>query len=443
MPTIARQFARFACVDTMTPDNVLHIADRAILDTLGAIIAGGVHPTVRAVATAFVSADGPATLATTGKTDIQTAALINGTAAHVWDIDDTSYTGIMHGSAVILPALLAIAQSTGATPNQLRTAFVKGSEITYVLAELCTHQHYFHGWWSTVTFSLVGATAAVGVLFDLNEEQMVSAIGLAAAASGGGKAIFGTDGKPFLVGDTARRAISFALAAKAGLTGPEAAFEDKRGFLKLLNDGHADETALESIGSRWRLQNPGLLFKTNPVCSAAHAAIDQMYALMQELDASAEKVAGIRAEVPELVDISLVYPNPETPQQAQFSLPYALACTVLTGRVRFEDLAVDTIRAPEKLDLMAKVDVIRATDLSTDKMRHQFPESARLTLTLSDGRSASGFCGVARGMPDNPLSDKELISKFTAAVSFAGHHWQPDMTLGSDPVQTFTRLLTS
>ena len=283
----------------------------------------------------------------------------------------------------------------------------------------------------------------MGVLFELNEEQMVSAIGLAAAASGGGKAIFGTDGKPFLVGDTARRAISFAQAAKAGLTGPEAVFEDERGFLKLLNGGHAAETALESIGSRWRLQNPGLLFKTNPVCSAAHAAIDQMHSLMQELDASAEQIAEIRAEVPELVDISLVYPSPETPQQAQFSLPYALACTALYGRVRFEDLATDAIRTSDKLALMAKVDVIRAADLSTDEMRHQFPESARLTLTLSDGRSASGFCGVARGMPDNPLSDAEIIAKFNAAVSFAGHNINTDIRLGLDPVKIFTQVLTA
>ena len=149
----------------------------------------------------------------------------------------------------------------------------------------------------------------------------------------GEKTVFGTDGKPFLVGDAARRAISFARMAKAGLSGPEHAFEDSRGFLKLLNGGKADRTVLSSLGQRWRLVDPGLLFKTNPVCSAAHAAIDQMAALMEELGAKAGDIAEIHAEVPELVHISLVFPRPETPQEAQFSLPYALACVALYGRV--------------------------------------------------------------------------------------------------------------
>ncbi|MEM7731551.1 MAG: MmgE/PrpD family protein [Pseudomonadota bacterium] len=436
---VARQFARFACTRTGPPAKVVHAADRAMLDTLGAIIVGGTHPATLSVAGAFAGSDGPATLTTGGTASVQTAALVNGMAAHVWDIDDTSYTGIMHGSAVILPALLAVADDTGADADAVRDAFIIGSEITYVLADICTHQHYFHGWWSTVTFSLVGATAAVGVLLGLNEDQMVSAIGLAAAAAGGGKAVFGTDGKPFLVGDAAQRAIAFARVAAQGLSGPETAFEDDRGFLKLLNNGKSELRELETLGQRWRLVDPGLLFKTNPVCSAAHAAIDQMNALMTELDAQPGDTAQIRAEVPKLVDISLVYPRPTTPQQAQFSLPYTLACTALHGRVRFEDLDPDVIQSADITALMEKITVVRADDLSTEEMRQKFPESARLILTLTDGRSAQGFCGVAKGMPTNPLSDEELIKKFDAAVTYAGRTCDPDTRLGDHPAQIFAR----
>ena len=439
--TIARQFAAFACTAPMISGEVAHAADRAILDTLGAIIAGGAHPATRAVADAMPQHKGKATLATGGASDADTAAVVNGMAAHVWDIDDTSYTGIMHGSAVILPAVLAVAQETGADTDLIRKAFVVGSEITYVLADICTHTHYFHGWWSTVTFSLTGATAAAGVLLGLNEDQMVAAIGLAAAASGGGKAVFGTDGKPFLVGDAARRAISFARMAKAGLGGPENAFEDSRGYLKLLNGGMVDMEALTSLGQRWRLLEPGLLFKTNPVCSAAHAAIDQMGALMSELDARAEDIAEIHAEVPELVYISLVFPDPKTPQQAQFSLPYAVACVALHGQVRFDDLLPENLRTPEKLALMAKVRTESAADLSTDEMRAKCPESARLSITLADGRRASGFCGVACGMPENPQSDADLKLKFEAALAYAGQAGNIEAKLGDNPAEILARLL--
>ncbi len=437
---IARRFAQFATADFQCPQSVLGAADRAILDTLGAMIVGGVHPSVQAMADAFPCPPGPATLATGGSAPADFAALVNGMAAHVWDIDDTSYTGIMHGSAVILPAVLAVAQETGARSDLIQRAFIVGSEIAYCLAEACTHDHYFQGWWSTATFGLIGASAAVSVVLQLDEDQTVAAIGTAAAASGGGKTVIGTDSKPFLAGDAARRAVGFARIARAGLSGPEHAFEDDRGFLKLLNNAEVDLTALETLAVRWRLVTPGLFFKTHPVCSAAHAAIDQLNALLSELTASADQIIKIEAEVPELVFISLAYADPQTPQQAQFSLPFALACAALYGRVRFEDLRQNAIRAPDKLALMQKVHVQRAADLSTQEMRANYPESARLTVTLKDGRTARGFCGIPLGMPEKPLSDRDLICKFETATSFAGHYGFNRPRLGQDPVEIFTRV---
>lgn len=435
-PSIARRFAAFACGLERVDSEVKTAADRAMLDTLGVMLAGGAHPSVRALAEVTTRGEGKATLATGGRADAEAAALVNGTAAHVWDFDDTSYTGIMHGSAVVLPAAMALAQETGSGADALRRAFIAGSEVAYALAEVCTHAHYFDGWWSTITIGLTGATAAAGHLLELDEDAMTSAIGLAAAAAGGGKAVLGTDAKPLLVGDAARRAVTFARAAGAGLTGPEAAFEDSRGFLKLLNRGESIETELETTGKRWRLCDPGLLFKTSPVCSAALAAIEQMNELMAELGASVNEVAGVHAEVPKLVHESLVFPNPATPQEMQFSLPYALACAAIHGRVRFEDLAPGAV-SPQMSSLMARVSVKRAPDLSTNAMREKYPECIRLTLTLSDGRSATGFCGMARGMPERPLSDAELIEKFHTAGAYAGVSL-PEVDIADfDPVVVF------
>lgn len=441
MKSIARKFAEFATGNCNYPQSVEHQADRAMLDTLGAIIAGGAHPSVKAIVENYSYHQGSAMLATGGTADTESAALINGTAAHVWDIDDTSYTGIMHGSAVILPALLAVAAEINADHQLLQRAFIIGSEITYCLADIATHDHYFRGWWSTTTFGLIGTTAAVSAILDLDEDQTVAAIGVAAAAAGGGKAVFGTDGKPFLVGDTARRAITIARMARAGLSGPEYAFEDERGFLKLLNNRLAKMSELETLGVRWRLIDPGLLFKTNPVCSAAHAAIDQMNVLMNELSASADQILRIDAEVPELVFISLIYPDPKSAQQAQFSLPFALACAALNDGVRFEDLKKDAIRTPEKLALMKKVHVKSMPDLSSNEMREKFPESARLTVTLQSGRTAKGFCGVAHGMPENPLSDTELVAKFVSATSFAGRNGLFQPKLGQNTVEIFQQIM--
>jgi 2-methylcitrate dehydratase PrpD len=131
--------------------------------------------------------------------------------------------------------------------------------------------------------------------------------------------------------------------------------------------------------------------------------------------------------------------NTQTPQQAQFSLPYALACVALHGRVKFEDLLPENLRTAEKLALMGKVRSEPAADLSTDDMREKYPESARLTVLLTDGRSATGFCGAALGMPDNPQTDADLIKKFETAVAYAGHSGEFEARLGQNPAHIFAR----
>ena len=348
------------------------------------------------------------------------AALVNGMAAHAWDFDDTSYTGIMHGSAVVLPVALALTEETGAGEAELIAAFVAGSEVTYVLADVATHDHYFKGWWSTTTFGLVGATSAAARLLGLSTEETQNALGLAVASASGSKAVFGTDGKPYLVGEAAQRAIGFARAAQAGLTGPAAAVEDSRGFLRLMTDGASDLSAADTLGQRWRLTDPGLLFKTSPVCSAAHAAIEALATVMAESGAVDGDIVSIDVEIPELVDISLVYPRPKTIQEAQFSLPYALACAARHGRVRLADLTPAEIASADKAALMAKVTSAVAADLSTEDMRARYPESARISVTLADGRVLDGSCAEARGMPGRPLSDEDLQAKFADCLDFAG-----------------------
>ncbi|MEM7441794.1 MAG: MmgE/PrpD family protein [Pseudomonadota bacterium] len=420
--TIAERFAAWAHgVDLdAVPDPVIHVARRAIVDTLGVLVAGGKDDGVRKLAKTLPAGSGACRAVGGRLLRAEDAALLNGMAAHVLDFDDTSYTGIMHGSCVVLPVALSLVQEKRLSERDLLEAFIAGSEIAYTLAEISTHQHYFRGWWSTATFGLIGATVAAARLLGCSPTETTSAIGMAAVACGVGKAAFGTDGKPLLVGETCRRAITFARAASVGLTGPAEAFEDASGFVHLMNDGTADLERLATLGRRWRLVDPGLLIKTSPVCSAAHAAIEQMALLMRKIPRGAASIQTIEAEVPQLVADSLVYRIPHTPRQAQFSLPYAIACAALNGRVRLEDLTENAIGDQSKRALMERVETRVAPDLSTDVMRAKYPESARIVVTLADGQEIEGFCGSARGMPTRPLSDDEVLGKFEDCLVHAG-----------------------
>jgi len=324
---LALQFASWS-INTkydQIPDSVKKCARRAMTDTLGVIVAGSVHTKVVALVNALSSHRGRSSVFKNNRLSATNAATINGMAAHVWDFDDTSYTGVIHGSAIVLPAILAVAENIDASESDLISAFIVGSEVTYTLGEICTHNHFLSGWWSTGSCATIGATAAVCRLLRLDKNQCASAIGTAAVSSGVVRAIAGTDAKPYLAGQAAGQAIEIARAAQAGLTGPLDAFEQENGFFNLLNDGHSSINEASSLGIRWRIQDPGLLFKTSPVCSAAHAAIDEMAKITQNHGRPVEDIVEIVAEIPDLVRKSLVSPKPTNPQEAQFSLPYAIA----------------------------------------------------------------------------------------------------------------------
>ncbi|MEM7213513.1 MAG: hypothetical protein AAF479_16795, partial [Pseudomonadota bacterium] len=182
-----------------------------------------------------------------------------------------------------------------------------------------------------------------------------------------------------------------------------------------------DQTEMQTLGQRWRLTEPGLLFKSYPVCSAAHALIEQTVALVDEARCNADAIERIVCEVPKLVGISLIYDEPATAQEMQFSVPFAVACAVLHRGVRLEDIGLDALKDPAIRSMMGRTEKRVDPKLSTEEMRIEFPESARVTICLRDGRQLSGFCGAAYGMPQCPLSDDALKAKFCNCLVFAGH----------------------
>lgn len=428
--TLARQFATWSASLSIEeiPDSVVFCARRAVMDTLGVITAGSVHPKVKLLGQNIAIFPGNCATATGQRTDAIAAATINGMAGHVWDYDDNSYTGMIHGSTVVLPAALSVAQETGALDEDTTLAFVVGSEVAYCLGEVCSQSHFLHGWWATGSCALIGAVAAASRLYALNVEQTANAIGTAAVTAGIQRAIAGTDTKPYLCGNAAAQAITLARAAQAGITGPHDAFEQQNGFFALLNGGHSVSSQAASLGQRWRLETPGLLFKTSPVCSATHAVIELTAHMLKEAGKTCDDIASAEAEVPELVQASLVFGIPENAQQAQFSLPYCFACAAEHGRVRLDDLQPNEIGSDKKRALMELVSVRVAEDLSSVAMRKKYPESTRLTITFKDGQTTTDFCGEAFGMPNRPLADADLINKFTDCLAFAGRAFEiPDL----------------
>ncbi len=404
----------------MVPAEVVHTAKHCIIDTIGVGIAAAPHSLTRRVLEYGRENFSSGHCQVLGFHDIQLspvgAALVNGTASHVLDFDDTSYTGIMHGSAVALPAALAAAESARVSGKRLLEAFIVASEVTYAVATQCTSNHYFKGWWSTATFGAFGAAAGAAKALGLSEEQTLNAITLAGSQSNGMKVVFGTNAKPYLAGKTASIGVETALLAAKNLTGPAAVLEDERGFFNLLNDGVIDYRGINDLGRVWRLLEPGIMFKQFPVCSAAHAAVELTQNLLQEQNLTGDDIAKVVCEVTPTVAISLVYNQPRCPEEAQFSMPFSLGALLTYGALDVKHLDQEVLEDPRLQSSMAKIDMVRVDELHSENA----PEGARVTLITQQGKEFQKYLGEPTGMPGNPLTERQLYDKYFRCCEVGG-----------------------
>jgi len=405
-------------------NNVRHAAKRCIIDTIGVTVAGSRLPTPARVC-AHVTEQYGVGLCTVLGTQVRTsatgAALANGTAAHVLDMDDTCYTGgcMLHGSAIVLPATLAASERCSRAGANLLEAFIVGSEVEFALGWGLTDSHYLKGWWATGTLGAIGAAAGAAKLLGLGAREMATAIGLAAIQANGMIAMLGYDAKPILAGQAARLGLESALLAMQGNTAPARAFEDRRGFLNLMNEGEFNRTSLSDLGRVWRLVD-GVAVKRAPVCSAAQAAIELTESLIRQNGLDRTQVSRVRCEVPHIVAISLIFDRPRNAPEAQFSMTFAIGCILAFGRLGPEQIYDEVLGQEALKNAMAKVEMVEADDLNAPEILERNPECARVTIKAADGGTFTGFLGTPLGTPANPFSDQQISDKFRDCVSTAG-----------------------
>lgn len=403
------------------PAPVRKVAQDCFIDTLGVALAGSARPVVnkiRALAERNYAPGDATVLGGKARLSSSAAALVNGAAAHALDFDDNCYSGFVHSSAVIVPAVLAVAEVEDVSGAELLTAFVAGCEVEFAAGDAATPHLYEKGWWTTGVLGPIGAAAAAARVMKLDARKTAHAIGLAVAGTGGAKACFGTDGKPALCGRSAEAGVVAALMAREGCSGPANAFEDSRGFANLLNDRIFLPECFAHFGRDWRLLKPGVDFKRVPVCLSAHAALDTVMDVMAEHQVRAADIENVVCDVGPVVTANLVYDDPRTPQQAQFSMPFAIGCMLVHGDISLGELSQNVVDDPNVRAAMRRVKSV-TTERWTQGGEHarRYPEGAHVTLTTRDGRTFEHFNGFARGTTARPLSDDQIAGKFMSCAS--------------------------
>ena len=431
METIAQQLGKVAfqiTQDGLTPE-LRREASRRILDVIGNSIAATNQPATQVVNNIVKSWAGPADSFAIGasKLPAAAAALLNGTLAHAMDFDDTHLPSVLHPSASVVPAALAVGSKLGSKPTEVLDAITFGIEVTCRLGmagfdrKLGNSVFFERGFHATSICGTLGSAVAAAMLMKLSADEITSAIGISASMGAGLLEANRTGGtvKRMHCGWAAHGGVVAAELAHAGLTGPPTVIEGRFGFMQAYcgDQVNLDEIT-DGLGSTWVL--PDLFFKPYPCNHFTHTGIDAARTLKAK-GVTPDQIVSIDLGVPSPVLRTIAEPReskikPESGYHAAFSGPFTVAAAFYreNGLGLFhEDFEDESAHDPEILALAAKVNV-NASEECDAIFPFQFP--AVLTAHLKDGTSMTEKVLVNRGGPKNPLTDAELALKFESNV---------------------------
>src|SRR5438270_1468739 len=162
------------------PKEAIETARTGFIDTIATMIAGAQDDAPQLLRKALNPAAGDATLYfSRERSTAPEAAWINGTAGHALDYDDVGCRG--HVSMVLVPAVLAEAETLDLSGREMLAAYVVGYETWAELARREPGHHHVKGWHPTGIFGAIGAGAACAALRRLNPEVATNAIALSAS----------------------------------------------------------------------------------------------------------------------------------------------------------------------------------------------------------------------------------------------------------------------
>jgi len=390
------------------PEDAREVGRQCLLDFLGCALAGAREEPVEILIAAVARPEASREAALVGRAERAsrlTAALVNGTAAHALDYDDTNAAMNGHPSAPVVPALLALAGDVDG--RRFLTALVAGIELECRLGTRLGGRHYATGFHATGTLGTFGAAAACAHLLGLDEDAWLRAIGIAASEAAGIKAAFGTMTKPLHAGRAASAGALAALLAGGGFTAPPDVLETTQGFAAT-HAGVVPER-LDDVAARFLIRDT--LFKYHAACYLTHAAIEAARRLRVARALDPRAIESVVVTVaPSLLGVCNIA-APTTGLEGKFSLRATTALALLG-----EDTGAIATYSDAKMRDGA---VVRLRDrISVEVDRARSPMRARVVV-VADGRRLEDE--VDTGVPASDLTAqrRRLRTKFDGLAGAA------------------------
>jgi len=398
------------------PAQARHAACRHLLDGVGLAIVGRRTDTADPSVRVARSLGGPPEARMLGDAEAisaPAAALADGALVHAIDFDDTHAGGLVHATAVVLPAAFTVGQLVKASGAEVLTAAILGYEVVCRIAMASPHGFHARGLHATQVAGVFSTAAVTAKLVGMDVEGAVNAFGIAGSSAGGLLEFLSTGAstKQLHPGSASLNGMLAARYAAVGATGPSTVLEGPHGIYAALSTRPADlQAVVGGLGERWEVTR--ITIKPYPSCQLMHASLDALRTLLDRIP-RADSVESITAYVhpdsaPTVCEPADVKMRPRTSYDAKFSLPWSMAALIIDGDIGVGTYELDSILRPRVAELSARVTSV--SKALSDGVAADAPGLVEVRLT--DGTELVGRIERSLGGPDRPLTDEQLLAKF-------------------------------
>lgn len=396
------------------PNEVVKPIKDSVIDTIGCGILGSTAPFVRmfhGYIAEWKSKEESVIWGTDKKASIPFAAMANSASTHAWDFDDTTLPGLMHPGGVAISTGLSIAENKKVSGKEFLAAMVASYEVSNLIGVALGSKKFVSiGFYNSVPVMFASVTMA-GKLLGLDEEKLVSALGIAATQAAG--LYSATLTKRINAPKAVLGGIFAAELAKRGLEGPPDPLEaDYSGFLKTFNPEAQMNVIPQDIG-KYTFE---VFHKYYPCIRSNHPAVYAVRTLMDEYpDLKPEKLGKIIVHT-DTTTIEYTIKTTgggiivETVGNALISLPYCVAAMIVDGELTLRQFTEKKVKDPTIQELLKKVELV--VDPEIDKLPATKRYRATVDIKLKDGRTYSKFCPAPKGDPTNRMTKEEMYNKF-------------------------------
>lgn len=393
---------------------------KLILDYMGVAFGGCDLPwavSLRDWAARFENTGRAGILGSDMRVSAHVAALVNGAAAHGYELDDTHDASTSHPGGVVISAAFAAAAQSDASGEELLAAIVADYEAMARVGMAANAPEGMEaGFHPTAIVGGFGAAAAAAKLYRLDADTLLTAWGHVLSLTGGSMQFSdepaGTMVKRCHAGYAAMNGVLGAEFAAAGISAPQRALDGKYGYIRLYGRHSRPERLERNPESPLEIHRISL--KPYSCCRLFHSLIDGLREVTNGYTTDPSIIRRIHVRGPHAIPNQHMLRRPRSPMAAQYSLPFVVGATLAVGPTRFDAYREENLNDPTILAIADKVEAS-----ADDEIERHFPDhfGTAVEITLADGTTRCATVMDSIGTPARPMSLDDVKAKALSLIA--------------------------